>query len=88
MTKAKKARRTKARPKRARAPAAPVPDQNGNAASAALLALEDGRRAADMEPEGDGSVEDPLQDWPEAEGEPDRWLDERIGESVEKDPDE
>ena len=88
MTKAKKARRTKARPKRARAPAAPVPDQNGNAASAALLALEDGRRAADMEPEGDGSVEDPLQDWPEAEGEPDRWLDERGGNDVQKVRDE
>jgi hypothetical protein len=88
MTKAKKARRTKARSKQARAPTAPGPDQNGNAASAALLALENGRRAEDVEPEGDGSIEDPLQDWPEPEGEPDRWLDERVGESVEKDPDE
>jgi len=88
MTKAKKARRTKARSKQARAPTAPLPDQNGNAAGAALPAFEDGRRAADVEPEDDGSVEDPLQDWPEAEGEPDRWLDERAGEGVEKDPDE
>jgi hypothetical protein len=77
MAKARKTRRPKAQPKRVRAPAAPEPAEDRNAAGAALLALE-----------ADGSVEDPLQDWPEAEGEPDRWLDERGGESVEKAPDE
>jgi hypothetical protein len=88
MARAKKARRVKARSKRVRVPSAPVSDQGGNAASAALLALEEGRRGADMEPEGDGSVEDPLQDWPEAGGEPDRWLEERGGQGVEKEPGE
>jgi hypothetical protein len=87
MTRAKKARRAKARQKKVGAPPVPVSDQNGNAASAALLALDEGGRAADIAPEGDASVEDPLQDWPEAEGEPDRWLDERGAEGVEKDPD-
>jgi hypothetical protein len=76
--------RTKRRPQRRRAPAAPPPEENGNAAAAALLAPEDGRGAAEV----DASVEDPLQDWPEAEGEPERWLDERPGEGVEKTPDE
>ena len=85
MTKAKKARRAQARPKKARTPSAPVPAEDANAASSALLALEDGRAA---EPDSDGSVEDPLQDWPEAEGEPDRWLDERGGDDVQKTPDE
>jgi hypothetical protein len=50
-----------------------------------LLGAEDagaGREAAAAE----GSVEDPLQDWPEAEGEADRWLRERSaeGEQVER----
>jgi len=84
MGKAKKAPRAKARPKKVRAPSAPVPAEDANAASGALLALEDGRRP---EAEADGSVEDPLQDWPEPEGEPDRWLDERVGENVEKEDD-
>jgi predicted P-loop ATPase len=88
MTRAKKVRRAKRRPEKARAPAGPLPDQDTNAASSALLALEEGRGAADVEPEGDGSVEDPLQDWPEQEGEPDRWLEERSGPDVEKVPDE
>jgi hypothetical protein len=85
MTKAKKAPRAKARPKKARVPSGPVPAEDANAASGALLALEAGRAP---EPDGDGSVEDPLQDWPEAEGEPDRWLDERGGDDVQKMPDE
>ncbi len=88
MARAKKVRRAKRRPEKVRAPAGPLPDQDANAASDALLALEEGPRAADVEPEGDGSVEDPLQDWPEAEGEPDRWLEERSGPDVEKVPDE
>ena len=88
MARAKKAHRAKRRTEKVRAPAEPVPDRDANAASGALLALEDGRGAAGVEPEGDGSVEDPLQDWPEAEGEPDRWLDERSGPDVEKVPDE
>jgi hypothetical protein len=81
--KAKKTPRAKPK-KRAPAPAAPAPDDDGNAAGGALLALEDGRGAAEV----DASVEDPLEDWPEAEGEPDRWLEERPGEDVEKAPDE
>ena len=85
MMTAKKTRRAKSRPRPGRAPAAPPPAENANAASDALLALEDGR---EPDPERDGSVEDPLQDWPEAEGEPDRWLDERRGPDVEKLPDE
>jgi hypothetical protein len=85
MAKAKKARRTKARPKTVRERSAPVPAEDANAASGALLALEDGRAP---EPDGDGSVEDPLGDWPEAEGEPDRWLDERGGDDVQKMRDE
>jgi hypothetical protein len=87
MAKAKKARRATPKPKpkkRAAASAVPRPEEGGNAVPGALLALEDGRGAA----EADASVEDPLEDWPEAEGEPDRWLDERPGESVEKTPDE
>ena len=85
MAKAKRVPRAKARPKKTRAPSAPVPAEDANAASGALLALEDGR---EPEPDGDGSVEDPLQDWPEAEGEPDRWLDERGGNDVQKVRDE
>jgi hypothetical protein len=78
-------KRIKRRPQRRRTPAAPPsPAENGNATAEALLALEDGRGTA----EADASVEDPLEDWPEAEGEPDRWLDERPGEGVEKTPDE
>jgi hypothetical protein len=85
MPTAKKARRAKPKPKkRVPAPAAPAPDDAGNAAGGALLALEDGRGAADA----DASVEDPLGDWPEAEGDPDRWLEDRPGEDVEKTPDE
>ena len=77
-------KRSKRRPQRLRTPAAPRPEENGNAAAGALLALEDGRGGAEV----DASVEDPLEDWPEAEGEPDRWLDERPGEDVEKTPGE
>jgi len=86
MARAKKARRAKRRPERVRAPAEPLRDQDANAASGALL--EEGRGAADVQPEGDASVEDPLQDWPEAEGDPERWLEERSGPDVEKVPDE
>ncbi len=42
-----------------------------------------GRAPIDFEepiPEGESSVEDPLQDWPEVEVEKDRWLLERNGE--------
>lgn len=83
MARAKKARRASRGPKNIAAPPALVPEQEGNAASRALLGVDDGRGAADAEPEGNGSVEDPLQDWPESEGEPDQWLDERGGQSVE-----
>lgn len=84
MPRAKKARRAKPQ-KRAPAPAAPPAEENGNAAAGAMLALEDGRGGV---AEAEGSVEDPLEDWPEAGGEPDRWLDERPGEDVQKPPDE
>jgi hypothetical protein len=78
MAKSKPARRAKPRPKKkVRPPAEPPRDEGANALSPALL--EEGRRAA-----RDGSVEDPLQDWPEAEGEPDRWLDERGGQGVQQ----
>jgi len=88
MTRAKKVRRAKRRPEKVRAPAEPLPDQDANAASGALLALEEGRRAPDVQPAADDSVEDPLQDWPEAEGDPERWLEERSGPDVQKVPDE
>ena len=81
MRKAKQVRRATPRPKKLRSPEEPVRDEDGNALSRALL--EDGRGA-----KRDQSVEDPLQDWPEAEGEPDRWLDERGAEDVEKERDE
>jgi hypothetical protein len=78
MAKSKPARRAKPRPKKkVRPPAEPLRDESANALSPALL--EEGRRAAH-----DESVEDPLQDWPEAEGEPDRWLDERGGQGVQQ----
>ena len=86
MARVKKARRAKRPPEKVRAPAEPLPGQDANAASGALL--EEGRGAADVQPEGDGSVEAPLQDWPEAEGDPERWLEERRGPDVEKVPDE
>lgn len=85
MASAKKPRRAKSGPKRARAPAARAPVENGNAVGGALLALEEGR---EPERDGDASVEAPLPDWLEPEDEPDRWLDERPGQDTQKVPDE
>ncbi|HSQ06059.1 MAG TPA: hypothetical protein VLN59_18625 [Burkholderiales bacterium] len=43
--------------------------------SRALLGLGEWRGAPDAQAEG--SIEDPLGDWPESSGEPDQWLLER-----------
>jgi hypothetical protein len=68
------------------APSADSPPQPDlQALNPGLLGAED----AGVVPEAaaaEGSVQDPLQDWPEAEGEADRWLLERPeeGEQVER----
>ena len=65
-------RRTTSRKKRAplRSPA----EQDLDATSRALFDLEQGREPQVTD---EGSVEDPLQDWPESTGEPDQWQNER-----------
>jgi hypothetical protein len=81
MTKAKRTRR--AQPRGRAKPAAPVVrGEAADAPSHALLGLEPERGA--QEAEGDGSVQDPLEDWPELAAERDRWLLERPGEGVEE----
>jgi hypothetical protein len=81
MTKAKRTRPSKTRA-RARRPAPVTPSETVAAPGHALLGLEPdrGTQAA----EGEGSVEDSLEDWPELEAERERWLLERPGEGVEE----
>lgn len=42
-----------------------------------LVGIEKPEAGREADAAADGSVQDPLQDWPEAEGEPDGWLLER-----------
>lgn len=69
---AKRARPAKAKRKRRAGPAVPAGAQDLDAVSRAVFGVEDERR-----PKAGESVEDPLQDWPESSGEPDRWVTER-----------
>ena len=57
-------------------------DEDLQATSRAIYELED-RRRPDTQRSNE-SIEDPLQDWPESSGEPDRWLDERHTPSIER----
>jgi hypothetical protein len=81
MMKAKRKRRATSRG-RAKAAAPVVRSEGADAPGHALLGLEPDRGA--QAAAGEGSVEDPLEDWPELEAERDRWLLERPGEGVEE----
>jgi hypothetical protein len=69
--------RAKAQPPRP----APVPEDL-DAASRALVEAEDARMGRQPDVAAEGSVQDPLADWPEVEQ--DRWVLERPGEGVEE----
>ncbi len=56
---------------------APLSQPNLLALNRGLFGLEPAVAGREADAAAEGSVEDPLQDWPEAEGEPDRWLLER-----------
>jgi hypothetical protein len=49
-----------------------------------LVDLEESR---DPDAERDGSVEDPLHDWPESADDTDEWLRERDADGIEREPD-
>ncbi len=59
--------------------AAPVPPAPPDleALNPGLVGIEKPEAGREADAAVEGSVEDPLQDWPEAEGEPDGWLLER-----------
>ena len=60
---------------RTRVQGAPPSQPDLDVVSRALLGLGEWRGAPDAQAEG--SIEDPLGDWPESSGEPDQWLLER-----------
>jgi hypothetical protein len=84
MAKAKSTRTTRSRPKKRGAPAPRVPAPDASATSRALVDLEESR---DPDAERDGSVEDPLHDWPESADDTDEWLRERDADGIEREPD-
>jgi hypothetical protein len=74
--KARRARRAAARRKQVRAlPSAPAQPDVAAESRALLDAGESRHPEADAR--GEGSVQDPLQDWPESSGERDAWIAER-----------
>jgi hypothetical protein len=83
MPRARRARRAGSRTKAQPVPPVAVPEDL-NAAIAALLEAEDGRMGRQPDVAAEGSVQDPLADWPEVETEQDRWVLERPGEGVEE----
>ncbi|MBI3043827.1 MAG: hypothetical protein HYY78_13495 [Betaproteobacteria bacterium] len=68
-------------PRKAASPV-PPPQPDLQALNQGLFGLEGAGREAGAAAEG--SVQDPLRDWPEAEGEPDRWLLEREAQQGEQ----
>jgi len=58
-----------------RAPPSPPVHEDLKVTSRAVYGLDEERRPQTQRP--NESIEDPLQDWPESSGEPDRWLNER-----------
>jgi hypothetical protein len=49
-----------------------------------LFGLEQADAGREAEAAAEGSMQDPLQDWPEAEGERDRWLLERDAQQADQ----
>ena len=72
-------RRKPAKTERQRQAVAPVPlsEPDLQALNRGLFGLEKADAGRGAGAAAEGSVQDPLQDWPEAEGGPDRWLLER-----------
>lgn len=60
------------------APPPPGAPEDLNATSRALYGVSQAEEP-EAEAQGNESIEDPLQDWPESEGEADEWLKERRG---------
>lgn len=79
-----KCARAKAGPRvKAAAPLPPAPSDL-QAVNPGLVGIEQPEADRAAGAAVDGSVEDPLQDWPEAEGEPDRWVLERGAQESEQ----
>jgi hypothetical protein len=69
-------RREAARRRQARTGPVSSPQPDPGAESRALLDAGESRHPQ-ADARGDGSIQDPLQDWPESTGEPDGWIAER-----------